>query len=68
MSKYIIPFAYFGSKFNHLNWLLPKLPDTKIFVDVFGGSGAVILNKSPTKIETLYTNYLIDNLFGDLND
>jgi len=46
-------FSWYGGKFLHLNWLLPIL-DTpcKHFVDVFGGSAAVILNRSPSPIET----------------
>jgi len=48
----IIPFNYFGGKFNHVDWILYQLPETKSFVDVFGGSGIVIFNKKPSKIET----------------
>lgn len=39
-----ISFGYYGGKFSHLDWLLPLLPDCDAFVDVFGGSGAVVLN------------------------
>lgn len=51
-SKKLIAFNYFGGKYSHLNFILKRLPQTKSFVDVFGGSGVVILNKKPVKIET----------------
>jgi DNA adenine methylase len=50
--KKLIAFNYFGAKVMHLDWLLPKLPDTEHFVDVFGGSGSVIINKKPSRIES----------------
>ncbi len=48
----LIPFNYFGGKFNHVDWVIKHLPQTKSYVEVFGGSGIVLLNKKPTKIET----------------
>jgi DNA adenine methylase len=45
-------FAWYGGKSVHLRWLLPLLPPCKHFVDVFGGSGAVIMNRDPSPIET----------------
>jgi len=45
-------FAWYGGKASHLNWLLPLLPRCKHFVDVFGGSAAVLLNRDPSPIET----------------
>ena len=47
----IAPFPYFGGKFIHLKWLLPLLPECHAFVDVFGGSGAVILNRNPSPVD-----------------
>lgn len=47
--KHLIAFPYFGGKNSHLSWLLPivnAVPHTG-FVDVFGGSAAVVLNKDP---------------------
>lgn len=52
MLKKLIAFGWYGGKFNHLNWLLPLLPPTKHFCDVFGGSAAVLLNREPSPIET----------------
>ena len=42
----MLPFAYYGGKYRHLNFLLPLFPTEGIdhFVDVFGGSASVILN------------------------
>lgn len=51
MSKRIA-FGWYGGKFSHLNTLLPHLPEAKHFVDVFGGSAAVIMNAGPYPIET----------------
>lgn len=51
-SKYISPFQYLGGKYSVLDWLLPLLPHTKSFVDVFGGGAHVILNKRPSQINT----------------
>jgi DNA adenine methylase len=45
-------FAWYGGKASHLAWLLPLLPRCKHFVDVFGGSAAVLLNRDPSPIET----------------
>jgi DNA adenine methylase len=45
-------FTYLGGKFSLLPWLLPKLPDCKHFVDVFGGSAVVLLNRKQSPIET----------------
>lgn len=51
----MLPFAYYGGKFRHLDFLLPLFPTDGIdhFVDVFGGSASVILNlKKPYFMET----------------
>lgn len=48
----ISAFSWYGGKASHLSWLLPLLPRTKHFVDVFGGSASVLLNREPSSIET----------------
>lgn len=48
----LIPFGWYGGKFSHLDWLLPLLPATKHYCEPFGGSAAVLLNRSPSPIET----------------
>jgi DNA adenine methylase len=50
--KRISAFAWYGGKFSQLDWLLPLLPPCKHFVDVFGGSGAVVMNRAPSPMET----------------
>lgn len=52
ISTQIKSFDYHGSKYSYLPWLLPKLPEANHFIDVFGGSAAVLLNRKPSKIET----------------
>ena len=52
-SKRLIAFGWYGGKFSHLDFLLPLIPtDATHFCDVFGGSGAVMLNMPPFKVET----------------
>ena len=48
----LTPFPWYGGKATHLDWLLPLLPRAYHFVDLFGGSAAVILSREPSPIET----------------
>ena len=48
----LIPFGWYGGKFNHLDWLLPLLPPAHHYCEPFGGSGAVLLNRDPSPVET----------------
>lgn len=48
----ISAFSWYGGKASHLGWLLPLLPKCRHFVDLFGGSAAVLLNREPSSIET----------------
>lgn len=50
--KKLIAFGWYGGKFNHLNWLLPLLPETDHYCEPFGGSAAVLLNRPPSPVET----------------
>ena len=50
--KKLIAFNYFGGKHNSLKWLLPLLPKSYSYVEPFGGSAVVLLNRAPSKIET----------------
>jgi len=47
-----IVFGWYGGKFNHLDWLLPLLPDVHHYCEPFAGSGAVLLNRQPSAVET----------------
>jgi DNA adenine methylase len=47
-----ISFGWYGGKYSHLDWLLPLLPPSQHFCDVFGGSAAVIINRPPSPVET----------------
>lgn len=48
----ITAFSWYGGKASHLGWLLPLLPRCRHFVDLFGGSASVLLNREPSPIET----------------
>jgi DNA adenine methylase len=47
-----IAFGWYGGKYSHLDWLLPLLPQTTHYCDVFGGSAAVLINRTPSPVET----------------
>lgn len=51
-------FPYPGSKARHMSWLLNLLPEHHTFVEVFGGSGALMLNKEPSRNE----------IYNDINE
>lgn len=48
----LIAFGWYGGKFNHLNWLLPLLPEATHYCEPFAGSAAVLLNREPAPVET----------------
>lgn len=52
LRKKIIAFGWYGGKFSHLDWLLPLLPSCHHYCEPFGGSGAVLLNRAPSSVET----------------
>ena len=47
-----IAFGWYGGKFSHLDWLLPLLPESHHYCEPFGGSGAVLINRPPSPVET----------------
>ncbi|MBK8750668.1 MAG: DNA adenine methylase [Candidatus Competibacteraceae bacterium] len=47
-----IVFGWYGGKFSHLDWLLPLLPKCHHYCEPFAGSGAVLLNRKPSPVET----------------
>ena len=48
----LIAFGWYGGKFSHLDWLLPHLPACHHYCEPFAGSGAVLLNRKPSAVET----------------
>lgn len=48
----MIAFGWYGGKFSHLDWLLPLLPECHHYCEPFGGSGAVLINRMPSPVET----------------
>lgn len=48
----LIAFGWYGGKFSHLEWLLPLLPKCHHYCEPFGGSAAVLMNRSPSAVET----------------
>ena len=51
-SRRLIVFGWYGGKFSHLEWLLPLLPKCHHYCEPFSGSGAVLLNRKPSSVET----------------
>lgn len=47
-----IVFGWYGGKFSHLDWLLPLLPKCHHYCEPYSGSGAVLLNREPSPVET----------------
>jgi DNA adenine methylase len=52
MGRKMIPFGWYGGKYSHLKWLLPLLPYTRHYCELFGGSAVVLLNRKPSPVET----------------
>jgi DNA adenine methylase len=50
--KKLIAFGWYGGKFSHLDWLMPLLPECHHYCEPFAGSGAVLLNRNPSPVET----------------
>lgn len=48
----LIVFGWYGGKFSHLDWLLPLLPECHHYCEPFAGSGAALLNRTPSPVET----------------
>lgn len=48
----LVPFPWYGGKYSQLDWLLPLLPPSRQYCEPFGGSCAILLNRTPSLIET----------------
>ncbi|MCS1383572.1 DNA adenine methylase [Lysinibacillus sphaericus] len=60
---------YVGSKWNLASWIVNQMPEHKVYLEPFFGSGAVLFNKQVARIETI--NDLdgnIVNLFKVIRD
>lgn len=51
-ARKLIAFGWYGGKFSHLDWLLPRLPKCHHYCEPFAGSAAILLNRAPSPIET----------------
>lgn len=51
------PFGYPGGKSKSVEKILPHLPHSECYVEVFGGSAAVMLSKRPTKLDVYNDRY-----------
>lgn len=54
----IVGVNWFGGKGRVLNHILPLIPNTQLFVDVYGGSGKVLFARHPSPVE----------VYNDLDD
>ncbi|MFC7079271.1 DNA adenine methylase [Halorussus caseinilyticus] len=48
----MLPIRWYGGKYSHLDFILPQLPQTHQYIEPFGGSAAVLLNRDPSPVET----------------
>lgn len=51
-NNHVSVFPWYGGKFSHLEFILPRLPVTNQYVEPFGGSAAVLLSREPAPVET----------------
>lgn len=51
------PFGYVGGKYQSVQKILKYLPHTDRWVEVFGGSGIVTINREPSKFEVFNDRY-----------
>ena len=61
--------SYFGGKWNMGKTITALIPETDVFVDVFGGGCNIILSKNPSKVEVYNDlNGNLTNLFDAFRD
>jgi len=53
-------FPYPGNKARHSDWILEHIPEHECYVELFGGSGAILFNKPRSQIE------VYNDLNGDI--
>jgi DNA adenine methylase len=49
--KYLNTFPYIGGKYSMLEIILKLIPEHKIYIEPFGGSAKVLVNKPPSEVE-----------------
>jgi DNA adenine methylase len=60
---------YHGGKFMLANWIISHFPECRIFVDLFGGGGNIIMNKEPCYAEVYNDRWdIVVNVFRVLRD
>lgn len=60
---------YFGSKSRHLDWILPWIPEHKVYLEPFCGSASIFFNKQPSPVECINDlNGRLINFFRVLRD
>ena len=63
------PVTWFGSKSRLVKEIVKHFPEHQTYVDVFGGSGAILLGKRPGKVEVYNDlNRKMTSLFNVLSD
>lgn len=63
------PFAYYGGKTFLAPWIVEHLPPHRTYVELFGGSGAVLLAKEPAPVEVFNDiDEGVTNFFAVLRD
>lgn len=48
-----MPFPYYGSKHRLAKWIVSFFPEHDAYIEPFAGSAAVLINKQPSRFETL---------------
>jgi len=52
------PFGYPGGKSRSVKHILPHLPYRRVYVEAFGGTGAILLSRKPSDLEVLNDRYM----------
>ena len=61
------PISYYGGKQNMLTYILPMIPNHKVYVEPFFGGGAVFFAKEPCKVEIINDyNAMVVNFYEQL--
>lgn len=67
--KYPRILHYPGSKWSMADWIIEHMPEHETYLEPFFGSGAVLFNKAPSKIETVNDlDGQVVNLFRVIRD